>query len=394
MYKSLTPPNYHKKKLESPQNRRDQRNRLQNFWSDRFHNNKIYDLKPSNSEPLYYDGSFQIASLQTLKFLCALMVVQIHLATRFYPFFIALCRVAVPIFFMISGYFMVSPDGTIHQDRVWRTMKKIIGITVSANIVYALYRLAILYYQNRLATGWHEVIGIMPLLRTLFFGNAFGLHLWYLTSFLWALFILTILLDLKFRNYLPAIAILGLIANIVAGRYSYLFFESDPGFDINRNALTIALPMVIAGIYVRLYEYKLRKFGHWILSCCIFSILALLEFHYLIRFSPDIWHRTGSLLIFTIPLTICLFMTFLTSSKLDIKLFSTIGKKYSLNIYIYHWIMMDLCVAFLFPHLRFSSVIIVFTATLFFTILLEKGKTLFIGLTKKIHPLYANRSTK
>ena len=52
-------------------------------------------------------------SINALKFICAIMVVGIHVHSVFSEYFLHIFRGAVPSFLFVSGYFLVNSDGTI-----------------------------------------------------------------------------------------------------------------------------------------------------------------------------------------------------------------------------------------------------------------------------------------
>ena len=73
-------------------------------------------------------------SLDKLKTLCSFLVVCIHapFPGEFGKYFMALTRIAVPIFFMISGYFY-------NQKTCKEQKKKIALLTLYANAFYFIY---------------------------------------------------------------------------------------------------------------------------------------------------------------------------------------------------------------------------------------------------------------
>ena len=64
---------------------------------------------------VHYKGQTELYGLQILKFLCALFVVQIHTPSGLRDLLVPVIRIAVPVFFMISGYFLPDSTGVIRK---------------------------------------------------------------------------------------------------------------------------------------------------------------------------------------------------------------------------------------------------------------------------------------
>ena len=52
----------------------------------------------------------------------------------------AIARFAVPLFFAVTGYFLLDSHGNVTKERILRKLKRIIRITVLADIFYVLFR--------------------------------------------------------------------------------------------------------------------------------------------------------------------------------------------------------------------------------------------------------------
>lgn len=74
-----------------------------------------------------------------MKVICAFIVVCIHVP---FPgiigeYFTSLTRIAVPVFFMITGYFY---SDIVRKRREIRQMKKIFKLVIEANIIYLVWK--------------------------------------------------------------------------------------------------------------------------------------------------------------------------------------------------------------------------------------------------------------
>ena len=76
-------------------------------------------------------------SIDTLKALCAFLVIILHVAWAYTDTFLPLARAAVPVFFMISGYFMYRDSAAgVGADRLRRALRRIGMITLWATLLF------------------------------------------------------------------------------------------------------------------------------------------------------------------------------------------------------------------------------------------------------------------
>lgn len=95
--------------------------------------------KPDNEK----SGQREIVPLNALKLLCAFMVAGIHIPFACNAYLNPVYRIAVPIFFLISGYFLIDGSGQLGTVRICRALKKSILLTIYANIVYCIFNTVI-----------------------------------------------------------------------------------------------------------------------------------------------------------------------------------------------------------------------------------------------------------
>lgn len=175
-------------------------------------------------------------SLDVAKFICALLVIIIH--TRpfsecsgiidFYLGDVA-ARIAVPLFFAISGYLFFSslryrnrkicncPENRI---KLWKYLKKIVLIYIGWTVVYTLLQLP-RWYQ----TGWWgKTLAKDFTVSFLFSGSYF--HLWYLLALFYAIPLLYLLLSFVSVRYLRAVIPLLWIVECLLYSYSWMGIEN------------------------------------------------------------------------------------------------------------------------------------------------------------------------
>lgn len=79
-------------------------------------------------------------NIDILKAICAFLIVCIHVPFpgKEGPYFTALTRIAVPIFFMITGYFY---SDVVAQHKEKRQIMKIFYLVIEANMFYFIWNI-------------------------------------------------------------------------------------------------------------------------------------------------------------------------------------------------------------------------------------------------------------
>lgn len=292
-----------------------------------------------------YKGDREIPGLQILKFICAIMVVQIHSYSIVKGAVMPLCRIAVPVFFMISGYFLVRNDGMIISKKLLDVFVKVLKIAVFAAVAYIAFdMLCRLVFNSDFDTYKKPSYWLKELLS----GSAAKFHLWYLTAYLQALFALYVMVRVKHMP-LVLIVLAGIALNLVIGCYGFLFFESDNNLHLSRNSVTVALPCIALGVLLRLYESSLPS-QKYVFSSLFVSVAMLYAEYYFIE------HRAGDIVIMTIPVAVLAFVLFLRFNPQGnaFAIIGSWGKRYSLDIYLWHPMVMTVYSVFK-HHIPFPS---------------------------------------
>ena len=227
-------------------------------------------------------------NLDVAKFICALLVVVIHTdpladVAKEMNFFLVniLARVAVPLFFVMSGFFLFGPmeyeNGRLtpcatNIDRIVRYWKKIAVLYGGWSLVYLLFIKIPMWY----ATGWWGLRVIKDaVVSILLVGTHY--HMWYLLAVLYAVPLLFVLHRWLSRKPLLLIAALLWLCECL--RYSYAWLGADrmssflwisQRMPIVFDAAFRALPLMLFGANVaRSEEHQRSK---------TLGILALLGF--------------------------------------------------------------------------------------------------------------------
>ena len=119
-------------------------------------------------------------NIDILKAICAFLIVCIHVPIpgRVGAYFTALTRIAVPIFFMITGYFY---SDTVARHKEKRQIKKIFSLVIEANMLFFIWNITldvlrrenVVTYVQKLFTG-KSILKFLALNESPLAG-----HLWY-----------------------------------------------------------------------------------------------------------------------------------------------------------------------------------------------------------------------
>ena len=285
--------------------------------------------------------------IDILKCLAAIAVVEIHkpLEVQSGAEILILCRFAVPVFFMITGFFY--PE-TVTGKRQLKQLGKIFTITVGANLFYLLWNifLAVSARQNvkeALLARFEERVPEDFLLWNF---SPLSPHLWYLQALLYVLVIAFFVerLGLQKLAYL-AIPLL-LAGNLIRGNYFLLFGgKEDCHIYYARNFLYCGLPFFWLGCWLGSRKEAVLQFldkKKMLLLLCgvpVFWNMALMERKWLEKLNAlgTEEEYAGSLF-----LAICIFLLFVGWQNFYVensfsRALAKVGKDYSMLIYVLHY---------------------------------------------------------
>lgn len=274
-----------------------------------------------------------IPALHVLKAICALFVIIIHTPffprlSNIYPFL----QIAVPCFFLITGYFLYSPEAAVEKARLKRWLAKVLAITFFLNTFYMGLELGIGY-----CLPWRLW------LVSLFTGGVCG-HLWYLSALWEALLILLVLLHWGGRRYVPYLPVLFIAYAVCA--YSASSLARDGCHYLN--GIIIALPMIGTGYAMAAKEKALVSWRHVPLLFAVCLALSYTESCLL----PHWGCANHSLYaVFVLPCAACVLLIALKHRDFSPPAMAWIGKRHSANIYYFHpavsgslnWLALHFC---------------------------------------------------
>ena len=319
-----------------------------------------------------------------MKAILTFLIVCIHVPFfgRAGAYFTALARVAVPVFFIITGYFY---SDTVARHKEKQQIKKILCLAVEANILFFVWnvilgilrRKSIRFYIQSIFTG-KSILKFLVLNESPLAG-----HLWYLGAILYVLIIVFLMDKFNCRKILYYLTPVLLIADLLFGKYSLLVLHREFPYILVRNFLCVGIPYFCIGNLIsekQCSENRDKKFFQILIV--FFVIASLAERLFLVNAGLN---ATRDHYISTTFLSLCLFVYTLKSNWHN-KGLAVIGRRYSTWLYIMHPIFITvfaiitdkLGIAGIY---RYVAPIVVYCATIVFLIILQKVK---IAMKKQI----------
>lgn len=271
--------------------------------------------------------------LNIAKFIAAILVISIHVP----PFsegnpalhlllLGVVSRLAVPLFFISSGYFfMKSYEKSIHRSILHKTIK-----------LYLVW--TIIYFPLKWLTEYRSISpgeGLLLYVQEWFVHEPYY-HLWYLNALLFSLWMLSWLKNKKISiNILLLIGLTLYVIGVLGNTYKP-FIETNVLWDVyfslfktTRNGLFMGFPFVVVGAYIyEQEEHVVFKKRYFIIS--LFLLLIEPAILYALQ-TPTLWD-----FYFTIfPVSFLLFL-FLIQSKTTLGYQTYMLRKMSSWIYFIH----------------------------------------------------------
>ena len=287
--------------------------------------------------------------LDVLKLICAFLVVSIHIPflNEFGNYFKVFARIAVPIFFMITGFFY---SDTVKGDKEFKQVSKLVYLIISSNILYLIWQIFVCVYNNKSVSDYLSSLKTDTVLVEflLFNQSKTGYHLWYLGAILYVLLIAIFFRKSGKMKWLVIISPVLLILGIGVGRYSNIFFETSNKMVLSRNFVFVGIPYFIAGYVIRknadFIKAKLKS-SFFFVSTIIFVALNFLEDDIL---RSNKLAAKGDYYILTFFVAVSVFLMFLLfdynnkaePSKL-VNMVSYIGRNCTTTIYIINIIILE-----------------------------------------------------
>jgi surface polysaccharide O-acyltransferase-like enzyme len=245
-----------------------------------------------------------------------------------------LTRFAVPVFFMITGYFIIHPNYTPIKFK--QQIIKLTKYYIFYQFIYILYYFIIALLENKLPTFESDFITNM---KYILIDPKFGFQLWYVINIIWALMIIYIF---NYFNKLKTLFIISIILNLIGifiSNLSMQLFHTILPIYVTRNFLFLGLFYILLGTYIRKIDINKIKFNNNIILT--FSILLCLSQ----VVEKSLWRKSFNstfeeYFITTIFASISIFI-FILKSNVNNKIIEKISS-YSMPIYFLHILVIDI----------------------------------------------------
>ncbi len=319
--------------------------------------------------------------LDILKCIAAFLVVCIHapFQGKCGEYFVAIARCAVPIFFMITGFFY---DNKMSDSKENKQILKIFKLCIISNIFYFIFKLFFCIIDNSDCPALLKAIINKNSLIKLFIFNESPIygHLWYLNALLYVLIIMKFVNKHNLLKYVYLISPLLLLGDLIFGKYSLLLLNREFPFIFVRNFLFVGIPYFCIGNYIntnfysKMKENRSKKYIFFNIVIILITMLTtILEKYILITLNCN---ATRDHYISTTFLAISLFINFLlykNSNKINAYI-AKIGREYSTLIYIMHPAVIEILNRILGEMYLYKKIypICIFTVTVSFCIVYKK----------------------
>lgn len=279
------------------------------------------------------------SGLDILKAICAFMIVAIHAPFEgaLGEYFIALSRIAVPVFFMISGYFFLPG---YENNKTAKSLKKLLKLFITANFLFMLFGFAMAFLKGS-PEEFYGLFTIKNMLDFILFNSSpFYGHLWYLGAIIYTVLIYYFAFKGGKEKYIYRLIPLLLLSDLIFGKYSLLIFGREFPTVYIRNFIFVGVPYFGLGVLIFKNNEKLKNISKNKLIIFTIMLIALniLERYMLVAFNVN---AVRDHYIMSTILAVIVFVMFIklyegkNLNKLELFMAKT-GREYSTDIYIFH----------------------------------------------------------
>ena len=269
--------------------------------------------------------------------LCAFLIVCIHapFAGVFGEYFTVLTRIAVPIFFMISGYFWNSNSSK-------KQILKLLKLLLIGNAIYATYGVIKAITSNSVNSYVESVVSMESILSFVFLNDSpFAPHLWYLGAVIYVLIVFSIAERTGGIRIVLIAAPFLLLGDLLFGKYSLLVFHREFSPVIVRNWIFVGIPYFSLGYLLHINKGIVRRYltlKRTIIGIAMFAITSLLEKYVLVLCEMN---AARDHYLSTTLLAVAVFLLFLLYVNNRKTIVAKIGRKDTTWVYILHYLLIS-----------------------------------------------------
>lgn len=271
-------------------------------------------------------ASSAINSLYILKCLFAFLVVTCHTPMGAVKVMLQpIAMGAVCVFFLISGYFLYSPQAEKSYQRAVKSLRS----TVKIFLVVSLF-----YWAWLLPNNGNLLNSFQKLWSLLLTGSLFSGHTWYLMAMIQGLLVLALVFRLGIQHYIWVLTPL-CIFGLLGSQYSFLLTDERADYYYYvYTSVSYSIPFMSMGYLIAKHESKLQEFHHWGALYALGVALAYGERALLFHSGHD--YAAGAL-FGSFVTAVLIFIWALQHKSFGAGTWAEmIGAKYSGNIYYFH----------------------------------------------------------
>lgn len=183
-------------------------------------------------------------SFDVVKCFAAFFVVQLHtIPATVCPLLNVIARLAVPLFFLITGYYYTS---IVEKGKYGVQLKKIFLLAIASSLFYWIYYGCMALKNNMFYQWFMDTFNSISILNWVLINDTPGVgHLWYLYAMLYSFIAIYVIdkLKIKVKWVIPILFLIGLYVGCKGWPYSWY-----------RNWAFMGVPYILLGRII--FEYK------------------------------------------------------------------------------------------------------------------------------------------
>ena len=286
----------------------------------------------------YYGSGRYYPAADMLKLFLMPLIIFIYLGfpTRFGGYVSTYSNFAPLAIYILSGYFVLVPDGSKRHKKIKRALKKSARFT---GLLFAAYFALDVVYLSYYETNWvPEVFRSRAFFEFLVFNRfpakfPFGESLWCVVGLVYAYIFFKIAENTKLMKRPLILLSVSFAVSFALGELSALTGITYLGHDfVPACSVTAAIPGMLMGMVIRKYAQKILKIPKWVYFASFAAGGAIAFGELSLTSGFDNENTVGTLIGFWImALSVCCFA--LSAPRMSRNFFSMHGKRHSRRIF-------------------------------------------------------------
>lgn len=292
-------------------------------------------------------GYNRIYSLDGMRLIASFMVVSLHVSpiqdTLFHASFIDISRIAVPFFYLLSGYFIYDIKKEKEQEKIKKSLKRTFRLICFSVIVYAVID-AFVFRDS--AVLINEIKAFLSCEFWFFNKVPFCPVAWYLSAYI---YMLCITYFCSHKRILLIFGVVSILIGLILGNYSCVFGIKVNGLMWNCSFIS-TYGFFLIGYYLKRYEikgYSICWNNKILIALIFFTFVFSVVEHVVIKYVTS--QSVGGTFYISSVLNVVFIFLFLLNNSNLLRRISFIGVKYSLYIYIFHVAIHYMLVSLFYP---------------------------------------------